>query len=132
MDSRVLAQLRRTLRIHFLPRRHTALLGAIIFTFAVRPLIGDAGVAPVVFSIAILLLLVVALYAIQVDELVGEREVLLAQRKRRSVVGWALAVPAIALRLILIFAPSPELYKAASIVGCCSSPSLAGLSCAAF
>ena len=115
MDSRVLAELRRALRIHFLPRRHTVLLGAIISTFAVRPLIGDAGVAPVVYSIAVLFLLLVALYTIQVDELVGEREVLLAQRKRRSIVGWALAVLAIAERLIAIFAPSAELYKAGTI-----------------
>lgn len=111
----MLVQLRRTLRRYFLPRRHTALLVAIVTAFAVRPLIGDAGVGPIVFSLAILLLLLVALYTIQVDELVGERDVLLVERKRRSVVGWVLAVPAIAERLGMIFAPSPQLYLLGSV-----------------
>ena len=60
--------------------------------------------------------LLFALYAIQVDELVGERETLLAQRKRRSIIGWALAVPAIAERLALILAPSRALYLTGSIL----------------
>jgi Ion channel len=111
----VLVQLQRTLRSHFLPRRHTALLVAIVTAFAVRPLIGDAGVGPIVFSIAILLLLLVALYTTQVDELVGERDMLLVEKRRRSVVGWVLAVPAIAERLGMMFAPSPSLYLVGSI-----------------
>jgi hypothetical protein len=81
----------------------------------VRPLIGDVGAAPLVFSLALLLLLLVALLTIQVDELVGERDVLVVQRKRRSLVGWALAVPALAERLYVIFAPTPRLYMIGSI-----------------
>ena len=65
----------------------------------VRPLIGDGGIATGAFSSVLLLVLLFALYAIQVDELVGERETLLAQRRRRGLVGWALAVPAIVARL---------------------------------
>ena len=50
--------------------------------FMVRPLIGDGGIATGTFSMVLLILLLFALYAIQVDELVGERETLLAQRHR--------------------------------------------------
>lgn len=107
--GQALTQLRGTLRGYFVERRHTVLLTAIITLFAVRPLIGEAGVSTVVLSIALVVLLLVALYTIQVDKLVGEREVLLAQRRRRSVVGWALAVLAIAERLVMILAPSPRL-----------------------
>jgi voltage-gated potassium channel len=105
----------RTLRDQFLARRHTALLVAIVIAFAVRPLIGDAAIAPFAFSIALLLLMLIALYAIQVDELVGEREALLGQRRRRRAVGLALAVLAIAERLGILFAPSPELYMIGSV-----------------
>jgi Ion channel len=80
----------------------------------VRPLIGDGGIATGAFSSVLLLVLLFALYAIQVDELVGERTTLLLQRRRRSMIGWALAVPAIVGRLGLIFAPSPPLYLAAT------------------
>ena len=104
-----------TLRSHFLARRHTALLVAIVTALAVRPLIGDVGAGPLVFSLSLLLLLLVALLTLQVDELVGEREVLLAQRKRRNLVGWALAFPAVAERLYLISAPSSRLYVIGSI-----------------
>jgi hypothetical protein len=62
-----------------------------------------------VFGVACLVVLLVALYAIQVEELVGEREVLLAQRRRRGIVGWILAVPAIVERLYAIFSPNPRL-----------------------
>lgn len=104
-----------TLRDHFLARRHTALLVAIVSAFAVRPLIGDVGVSPFVFSIAFLILMLIALYAIQIDELVGERALLLVQRRRRSIVGWTLAVLAIAERLATLFVPSPRLYLISSI-----------------
>jgi ion channel len=50
------------LRDYLLPRRHTRLLIAIVIAFAVRPLIGDVGDAPIVFSIAMLVLMLVALY----------------------------------------------------------------------
>ncbi len=114
MEDRVLEQLREAIRRHFAPRRHTALLVAIIAAFAIRPLIGDAGIGPVVFSIAMLVLLLVALYNIDIGELVGERETLLAEKRRRSIIGWTLAVPAIVERLAVTFAPSPSLYLADS------------------
>jgi len=95
-----------TIRRGLVARRHTALLIAIAGMVAVRPLIGDTRAATIVFSLAALLVLLTALLNIQVDELVGERAVLLAQRRRRSIVGWALAIPAIAERVWLLFAPT--------------------------
>jgi len=109
-------QLREALHRHLAPRRHTALLIAIVALFLVRPLIGDGALATAVFSVALLILLLFALYAIQVDELVGEREALLAQRRRRSIIGLALAVPAIAERLAMILMPSPTLYLTGTIL----------------
>ena len=100
---------------YFRRRRHTALLIAIVIAFAVRPLIGDAGGAPVAFSLALLALMLVALYTIQVEELVGERDVLLARRRRQSIVGWVLAALAIAERVSVMIAPSPQLLMAGSI-----------------
>ncbi len=100
-------------RLH--ARRHTALLVAIVVAFAVRPLIGDAGAAPVVFSVAVLALLLVALYTVQVDELVGDPEALVIERRRRSIVGWTLVVVAFGERVAAIFFPSPRLYLIASI-----------------
>lgn len=105
----------RTLRSRIVSRRHTALLVAIVGAIAVRPMIGDKGIGPGLFSIAMLMLMIVALYTVQVDELAGERDVVLAQRRRRSIVGWTLAVLAIAERLGTLFAPSPELYIIGSV-----------------
>ena len=105
-------QLREALHRHLAPRRHTALLAAIVALFMIRPLIGDRAISSAVFSIVLLVTLLFALYAIQVDDLLGERATLLAQRKRRSIIGWALAVPAIAERLAIIYAPSPAVYLA--------------------
>jgi hypothetical protein len=116
MEHKVLEQLREALRRHLAPRRHTALLAAITALFMMRPLIGDRAIATAAFSIALLVTLLFALYAIQVDELVGERETLLTQRKRRSIIGWALAVPAIAERLALILMPSRTLYLTGPIL----------------
>ena len=84
----------RVLRRYLIARRHTALLVAIVTAFAARPLIGDRGAAPTMFSVVVLTLMLVALYTIQIDELVGDREALLAQRRRRSIVGWTLAIVA--------------------------------------
>jgi voltage-gated potassium channel len=91
-------------------RRHTALLIAIVAMFAVRPFLGDTGAAVIVYSLTLLLVLFVGLLTIQVDDMVGERAALLVQHRRRIFVGWALAVPAIAGRLWLFFAPHPRLY----------------------
>ena len=109
-------ELREALHRNLAPRRHTALLTAIVTLFLVRPLIGDGGIATAAFSSVLLLVLLFALYAIQVDELVGERETLLAQRRRRSMIGWALAVPAMVTRLVAVFVPSPTLYLSEEIL----------------
>jgi voltage-gated potassium channel len=111
----LIKRLRRTISQYLLPRRHTALLVAIVAAFAVRPLIGNAGIAPAVFSVALLLLLLVALYAIQVDELVGEGEALLAQKRRRSLVGWILAAFAILERVAATLAPTHRMLVLGSV-----------------
>jgi len=115
MNRSVLRQPPGALRSYVLQRRHTALLVAIVAMIGVRPVLGEAGVGPLLFSLTLLVLLLVALLTIQIDELVGEREVLLVQRRRRSLVGWALAVPAVAERLYVLFAPSPRLFAIGSI-----------------
>jgi hypothetical protein len=102
------------LRDRFRRRRHTSLLIAIVAAFAARPLIGDTGAGPAVFSLALLLLMLVALYTIQIDDLVGERTALAAQRRRRSLVGWALLVPALAERVAIMFFPSRGLLLLSS------------------
>ena len=68
-----------------MPRRHSALLVAIVLLFAVRPLLGDNTMALIAFSIVLMAVLILGLYTIQVDELVGEHRKLLAERKRRSI-----------------------------------------------
>jgi len=98
------------LRSRLFARRHTALLATIVIAFAVRPVIGDVGVGPVVFSLAVLLLFLVALYIVQVDELVGDPAARVAQRRRRRVIAWALAVPAIVERLVMIGRDTPHFY----------------------
>jgi hypothetical protein len=108
-------EVRLALRSRLLARRHTALLVAIVIAFSLRPLIGDVGAASAAFGVAVLVLLLVALYTIQVNELAGERDVLLTQQRRRSIVGWTLAVVAIAFRLVVLVAPSVRLVMAASI-----------------
>lgn len=115
-EATPLGQLRDELHRRVAPHRHTALLVAIIAAFLVRPLIGDSGAGPILFSVAMLLLLILSLYNIDVDELVGDREVLLAQKKRRSIIAWTLAIPAMAERLIVIFSPSRSIYLIGSFV----------------
>ena len=88
-------------------RRHTALLFAIVAMLAVRPFLSDTGAGAIVFGLAGLLVLLVALLTIRIDDLVGEREVLLVQRRRRSFVGWALLY-------IVIFMRHPEAFRFAS------------------
>jgi len=100
----VFEQLQDAIRKNFSPHRHTALLAAIIGAFAIRPLIGDVGAGPIIFSIAMVLLLLVALYNINIDEMVGERGRLVAQSRRRRIVGWVLALAAISERITLLFA----------------------------
>jgi len=101
---------------HYLaPHRHTALLVAIVATFAVRPLIGESDFSRDLFSIAVVLLLLVALYTVQVDDLMGERETLLAQRRRRSMLGWVLALVAMTARVAMFVVSSPAINVAGPI-----------------
>jgi len=100
---------------HFAPHRYGALLVAIIVAFTVRPLIGDTEASFAIFGVALVLLLLVALYNINVDELLGERGRLLAQSRRRRILGWALATAAAAERVAIIFVHSPMLNLAGSI-----------------
>lgn len=104
-----------TLRSRFLRRRHTVLLAAIVVAFAVRPLIGDGQTATVVFSIALLVLMLVALYTVQVDELIGERDLLVRQRRRRNMIGWTLAGLATAERLVAFVHPTHQLFLIGSV-----------------
>jgi hypothetical protein len=104
-----------TVERYWLERRHTALLIAIVVALAVRPVLGDTGMGPVIFSLALLVLLLVALLNVQVDELTGDKEILLVQRRRRSVIGWVLAAPAVLERLVVLAHPSPRLYLVGSI-----------------
>jgi hypothetical protein len=98
-------------RAYLHPRRHTALLVAIIAAFMVRPLIGDSKGNLIMISIALIVLMLVALYTVEIDELVGERATLLAERRRRRIVAWALAIPALAERVIVTFVPGHRLYR---------------------
>jgi voltage-gated potassium channel len=102
-------------RRYLLPRRHSALLVAIVVTFAIRPLIGENNLSHALFSIAVVLLFVMALYTVQVDDLVGEREALLAQRRRRSIIGWLLALVAVAERVATFLVSSPAIALAGTI-----------------
>jgi len=98
-----LEEIRNAIHKYFGPHRHSALLLAIIAAFAVRPMIGDSADASLLFGIALVLLLVVALYNINVDELVGERGRLVAQTRRRRIIGWTLAIGAAAERIVVLF-----------------------------
>jgi hypothetical protein len=99
---------------NLLVRRHTALLLTIVAMLAVRPFLGDTGAAVFVFSLALLLVLLVALLTIHVDELADERDTYRLQRRRRGFVGWALAVPTVAARVGLFFTQSPRLLLVGS------------------
>ncbi len=111
----VLRNLRDAIHDYFLPHRHTALLVAIVTALAVRPLLGDTGAGPLVFSIALLVLVLASLYIIQTGELVGERKTLHGERRRLTIIGWALALPALVERLAIIFVPDPTLYLTGAI-----------------
>src|SRR5215472_16040802 len=99
--------LRDAVHLRLASYRHTALLIAIVAVFLMRPVVGESKAGLVLYSIATLTLIFMALYNIDVDSLVGERAVLLAQRRRRSILGWALGVPAVLERVIVLFVPRP-------------------------
>jgi hypothetical protein len=113
--AKALRQMPKAVRGRLASRRHSALLIAIIAAFAVRPLVGESGLAPVLFSIAMLVLVFIALYNIQIDEMVGEREKLAHERRRWLIVGWSLGLLAIGERLAAFLAPNPAILLAGSI-----------------
>ena len=110
-----MGELRQAIHRYFAPHRHSALLAAIIAAFVVRPLIGDTGAGSAVFGIALVVVLLVALYNINVDELVGERDRLMAQSRRRRILGWTLAIASGSERIAIIFVHSRTLNLAGSI-----------------
>jgi amino acid transporter len=112
----VLDPLRSLLRTHLLPRRHTALLVALIAAFFARPLIGHRATGIAAFNIAILAILVIALYSVQVDELVGERDALLRRKRKGMQFAWVLVVPAVAARIAVMVSPHPRILVAGSII----------------
>ena len=112
-EASLFAQLREEVHRRLAPHRHIALLIALVAAFLVRPLVGDSAAGSILFSSA---LMVLSLYDINVDELVGDRKTLLAQRRRRSIIAWTLGVPAIAERFLSIVAPSHSIYLVGSIV----------------
>ena len=117
IEDRLLGQLRSAIRHHVEPHRHSALLAAIIAAFAVSPLLGDTDAGTVAFSLVLVLLLLVALYNINVniDELVGERSRLLAEKRRRRILGWTLATAAALGRISSIVIHGRTLYLVGSI-----------------
>jgi voltage-gated potassium channel len=116
VEASLLGQLRKEIHLRLAPHRHTTLLAFIIAAFLVRPLVGDSGAGPLMFSGVMLALLLMALYNIDVDELVGDRDLLLAQKRRRRILGYTLGISAIAARLLATFSPDRSLYLADSIV----------------
>jgi voltage-gated potassium channel len=111
----VFDRVRREFRRHVAPHRHSGLLAALIVTFAVRPLIGDSRTASTIFAVALVLLLLVALYSIDVDELVDERRHLLTRSTGRRRLGWVLALAAALERVLFIFGQSTVLNVIGSI-----------------
>jgi ion channel len=114
VESGLFRQFREQFHRLLAPRRHSALLAAIIALFLVRPFTGDSGLGPPLFSLLIVLLLLMALYNIDVTELIGDREILLAQRRRRNAITWTLAAAAIVERWISIFAPEHSFHMGGS------------------
>jgi Ion channel len=107
---------RKSFRKFYFPRRHTVLLVAIVVFLAVWPLLaGAAGLAKIVFAVALVGVLIAALNVIQVDELVGEREKLLAERRRRKLIGWSLIGAATIERVLTLIWPSHELFLIAAV-----------------
>jgi voltage-gated potassium channel len=115
MDYSIAQQMRTWIGDRLVPYRHTVFLVAIISLLGVRALVGGTGVGAAIYSVFVMLVLMVAVYTIQVDELLGDRELLVQQRKKRGFVGWALAIVAIVLHLGLFVSPSHRLATAGSL-----------------
>jgi len=100
-DNSIVDRMRTWIGDRLIPHRHTALLVAINkFVGGAIALVGRHGVygEAAIYSILVMLVLMVAVYTIQVDELLGDRELLVQQRRKRGFIGWALAIVAIVLR----------------------------------
>jgi amino acid transporter len=106
---------RKTWRRYLFTHRHSALLGTIVAAMAVRPMLGDTKLGPPFFSVAILLILLVAVYNINVDALVGDRKALLRERRRRNIILLVLGLPAIVDRFAVFLAPSHWRFMVGSI-----------------
>jgi hypothetical protein len=65
--------------------------------------------------VAVLAILLIALYNVQADELIGDRAALVAQRRRRTAIAWGLAIPAIVERIVMMTTRSPRLYLAGAV-----------------
>lgn len=115
MSQPAIYGMRAAIRQRLKPRRHTAMLSAIVGAFAVRPLIGDGSFADALYGLAMVGLLIFALYAIQLDELIGEEAALRAERHRNSVIGWTLGVTAACLLFALIYPFSRNLKLVAQL-----------------
>jgi len=113
LDS-VKEDLRTAINRHFASHRHGILLAAIIAAIVVRPLIGETATGDVLVIAIMVMLLLVALYNIDADELVGERG-RVAQNRRLRILGWALAAAAAVSRLPDIFVHLRILDLSASI-----------------
>ena len=87
---------------YLLPRRHTALLVALLFVFVARPVVGESAIAMPVFSVALMTLLLVSLYNVELDA----RQMTAIGPRRITWIGWLLAVPAVIERLAVIAFPS--------------------------
>jgi hypothetical protein len=115
MDNSIADRARNLIEDHLVPYRHTALLVAIISLLGGRASVGGTGVGAAIYSILVMLVLMVAVYTIQVDELYGDQELLVRQRTKRGFIGWALAIVAIVLHLSLFVSPSHTLAIAGSL-----------------
>jgi len=114
VEPGLFGQLREQFHRLLAPRRHSVLLAAIIAIFLVRPFTGDSGIGPPLFSLLMMVLLLMALYNIDVTELIGDREILLAQRRRRNIITWTLGAAAIVERWISIFVPEHSFHMGGS------------------
>lgn len=105
----------RGIRAYVRSHRHTAQLIALVLAFLVRPLIGDTGASPIVFGLAMMVLMLSSLYTIQIDDMVGDRGKLLSERRRQTVVGLLLATAALIERIGALVAPSHQLILVGSL-----------------
>ena len=103
MDDGRLARWREAIHDRSAPRRHSALLAAIVAAFAVRPLIGGGGLGYIAFSTVLMVLLLLALYNINVDELQADREYLPSRIMRRRLISWTLIIAAFAERIAIVY-----------------------------